>query len=67
MEPGNCWAFKGARGNVVIKLAAVIRITAVTMEHIPSRISVTGNINSAPKDFAVFVSIIKFIQHEVLF
>ncbi|KDR11726.1 Unc-84-like protein A [Zootermopsis nevadensis] len=54
IQPGKCWAFRGSRGNVVIKLAAVIHITAVTMEHIPSRISTTGNINSAPKAFAVF-------------
>ncbi|XP_023701408.1 SUN domain-containing protein 1 isoform X2 [Cryptotermes secundus] len=54
LQPGNCWAFEGSRGTVIIKLSARIHITAVTLEHIPQRISTTGNINSAPKMFAVF-------------
>jgi hypothetical protein len=31
------------------------------MEHIPQRISTTGNINSAPKMFAVFVSMTQLL------
>jgi hypothetical protein len=30
--------------------------TTFTMEHIPKTLSPTGNISSAPKDFAVYVS-----------
>lgn len=31
-----------------------IRPTAFTLEHIPKTLSPTGNITSAPKDFAVY-------------
>uniref|UniRef100_A0A8C0G8S8 Sad1 and UNC84 domain containing 3 n=1 Tax=Chelonoidis abingdonii TaxID=106734 RepID=A0A8C0G8S8_CHEAB len=53
--PGNCWPFPGSQGETVIKLAMEIIPRAVTMEHIPKKISPTGEISSAPKDFAVYV------------
>lgn len=52
--PGNCWAFRGSHGFVVIELASRIRPTAVTLEHIPKSISPMGKIDSAPRDFAVY-------------
>uniref|UniRef100_A0A2K6GCI2 Sad1 and UNC84 domain containing 1 n=1 Tax=Propithecus coquereli TaxID=379532 RepID=A0A2K6GCI2_PROCO len=54
MYPGNCWAFKGSQGYLVVRLSMVIYPTAVTLEHIPKTLSPTGNITSAPKDFTVY-------------
>ncbi|XP_043771427.1 SUN domain-containing protein 1 isoform X9 [Cervus elaphus] len=52
--PGNCWAFKGSQGYLVVRLSMTICPTAFTLEHIPKALSPTGSITSAPKDFAVF-------------
>ncbi|NXD29803.1 SUN2 protein, partial [Spelaeornis formosus] len=52
--PGNCWAFKGHQGQVVIKLPVQVRLTAITLQHITKEVSPSGTIISAPKDFAVF-------------
>lgn len=54
MYPGNCWAFKGAQGYLVVRLSMEIFPTAFSLEHIPKSLSPTGNITSAPKDFAVY-------------
>ncbi|XP_018426922.1 PREDICTED: SUN domain-containing protein 1 [Nanorana parkeri] len=54
MYPGNCWAFKGAQGYLVVRLSMAIYPTAFSLEHIPRSLSPTGNITSAPKDFAVY-------------
>ncbi len=56
MQPGQCWAFRGAQGYLVVQLAARIYPTAVSLEHIPKSLSPTGKIDSAPKDFSVWVS-----------
>ncbi|XP_069065952.1 SUN domain-containing protein 1 isoform X8 [Pleurodeles waltl] len=53
MYPGNCWAFKGCQGYLVVRLSMQIFPTAFTLEHIPKTLSPTGNISSAPKEFAV--------------
>lgn len=52
--PGKCWAFHGVQGTLVISLSHPIRITHVTLDHLPRYNSPTGNINSAPKDFEVY-------------
>ncbi|XP_008987449.3 SUN domain-containing protein 1 isoform X32 [Callithrix jacchus] len=52
--PGNCWAFKGSQGYLVVRLSMMIYPAAFTLEHIPKTLSPTGNISSAPKDFAVY-------------
>ncbi|XP_061065101.1 SUN domain-containing protein 1 isoform X5 [Eubalaena glacialis] len=52
--PGNCWAFKGSQGYLVVRLSMKIHPTTFTLEHIPKTLSPTGNITSAPKDFAVY-------------
>ncbi|XP_019397629.1 PREDICTED: SUN domain-containing protein 1 isoform X4 [Crocodylus porosus] len=54
MYPGNCWAFKGSQGYLVVRLSIKIYPTAFTLEHIPKTLSPTGNITSAPKDFSVY-------------
>ncbi|XP_075998764.1 SUN domain-containing protein 1 isoform X2 [Genypterus blacodes] len=52
--PGNCWAFKGSQGYLVIRLSMRILPTSVCVEHIPRALSPTGNITSAPQNFTVF-------------
>ncbi|XP_061703262.1 SUN domain-containing protein 1 isoform X2 [Syngnathoides biaculeatus] len=52
--PGNCWAFKGSQGYLVIRLSMRIRPTSFCLEHIPKALSPTGNITSAPQNFTVF-------------
>uniref|UniRef100_H3C0L4 Sad1 and UNC84 domain containing 1b n=1 Tax=Tetraodon nigroviridis TaxID=99883 RepID=H3C0L4_TETNG len=52
--PGNCWAFKGSQGYLVIRLSLKIVPTSFCLEHIPRTLSPTGNITSAPRDFTVF-------------
>ncbi|XP_047635327.1 SUN domain-containing protein 1 isoform X11 [Phacochoerus africanus] len=54
MYPGNCWAFRGSQGYLVVRLSMKIQPSAFTLEHIPKTLSPTGNITSAPKDFAVY-------------
>eukprot|EP00079_Xenopus_tropicalis_P039222 XP_017952993.1 PREDICTED: SUN domain-containing protein 1 isoform X8 [Xenopus tropicalis] len=54
MYPGNCWAFKGTQGYLVVRLSRMIYPTAFSIEHIPKSLSPLGNITSAPKDFAVY-------------
>lgn len=59
MYPGNCWAFRGAQGFLVVRLSMEVRPTSFTLEHIPKTLSPTGNITSAPKDFSVYVSVLR--------
>ncbi|XP_077590572.1 SUN domain-containing protein 1-like [Stigmatopora nigra] len=54
MYPGNCWAFKSSQGYLVIRLSAIIRPSAFSLEHIPKALSPSGNISSAPQNFTVF-------------
>lgn len=51
--PGKCWAFHGAHGLLVISLSHPIKITHVTLDHLPRYKSPTGRIDSSPKDFEV--------------
>ena len=51
--PGECWAFQGSEGYLVIKLAMPMKPTRFSIEHIPKSLSPTGKIDSAPKDFLV--------------
>ncbi|XP_029014222.1 SUN domain-containing protein 1-like isoform X3 [Betta splendens] len=52
--PGNCWAFKGSQGYLVIRLSLRILPTSFCVEHIPKSLSPTGNITSAPRNFTVY-------------
>nr|XP_014594481.2 SUN domain-containing protein 3 isoform X1 [Equus caballus] len=54
VHPGKCWAFPGSQGHALIKLAMKIIPTAVTMEHISEKVSPSGDISSAPKEFSVY-------------
>ncbi|XP_077354353.1 uncharacterized protein LOC144002745 isoform X2 [Festucalex cinctus] len=52
--PDNCWSFRGAQGSLAVALSHPIRITHVTLDHVPRQITPTGRIDSAPKDFEVY-------------
>ncbi|KAK6329349.1 hypothetical protein J4Q44_G00013270 [Coregonus suidteri] len=54
VHPGNCWAFQGSYGYVVIRLSMRIVPSAFSLEHIPKDLSPTGNIDSAPRQFNVY-------------
>ncbi|KAG7491399.1 hypothetical protein MATL_G00003300 [Megalops atlanticus] len=54
IHPGNCWAFKGSQGYLVIRLSLSVLPSAFSLEHIPKSLSPTGNISSAPRQFSVY-------------
>lgn len=54
---GNCWAYQGSRGQVVIRLPAKIQATMVTVHHTSDVDSALGKFSSAPRDFTVSVSV----------
>ncbi|CAM4707514.1 unnamed protein product [Leuciscus chuanchicus] len=54
VHPGNCWAFKGSYGYLVIGLSMKIVPTAFSLDHTPKSLSPTGNISSVPRDFNVY-------------
>lgn len=53
--PGQCWSFRGFDGYLVIQLSRKILPTAFTMEHIPKSLAPDGQIDSAPRNFTVYV------------
>jgi SUN domain-containing protein 1/2 len=61
IQPGNCWSFKGSKGNLFIKLAAKITPKSFSLEHIPKELAITGRIDSAPQNFTVYVSCFIFV------
>lgn len=54
VHPGNCWAFRGSSGYLLIRLSMKIRPSAFSLEHIPKALSPTGLISSAPRQFTVY-------------
>ncbi|XP_026078764.1 SUN domain-containing protein 1 isoform X2 [Carassius auratus] len=54
VHPGNCWAFKGSQGYLVIGLSMKILPTAFSLDHVPKSLSPTGSISSAPREFSVY-------------
>ncbi|NXA43803.1 SUN3 protein, partial [Eudromia elegans] len=53
VTPGQCWAFQGSQGHVVIQLPARIWPTAVTLQHISKAVLPSGMVSSAPREFTV--------------
>jgi len=51
--PGQCWAFKGSEGCVVIKLSNPVFISNITLEHIAKNLSPDRSVLSAPRQFEV--------------
>ncbi|CAN9508834.1 unnamed protein product [Ophioblennius macclurei] len=54
VHPGNCWAFKGSSGFLVIRLSMRIRPTAFSLEHISRALAPNSQLLSAPRDFTVY-------------
>jgi len=54
VQPGECWAFKGSSGFIVIQLSEAVVPTRFTMEHISKTMSPSGKIDSAPREFVVY-------------
>ncbi|KAI3365536.1 hypothetical protein L3Q82_010608 [Scortum barcoo] len=54
LHPGQCWAFSGDRGHLVISLSHPVSITHVTIGHIAKSQSPHGDIRSAPREFSVY-------------
>ncbi|XP_010626714.1 SUN domain-containing protein 5 isoform X2 [Fukomys damarensis] len=54
MTPGNCWAFEGDHGQVTIRLAQKVYLSNLTVQHIPKTISLSGSLDTAPKDFVIY-------------
>ncbi|TDG50150.1 hypothetical protein AWZ03_003366 [Drosophila navojoa] len=54
VQPGECWAFQGFPGFLVLKLNSMVHVTGFTLEHIPKSLSPTGRIDSAPRNFTVW-------------
>ncbi|CAL8302713.1 unnamed protein product [Lota lota] len=54
VQPGNCWAFRGSTGYLVIRLSMKVQPTAFSLEHIPKALAPSGALRSAPRDFTVY-------------
>ncbi|XP_054736966.1 klaroid protein isoform X1 [Anastrepha obliqua] len=54
VQPGECWAFQGFPGFLVLKLNSMVYVTGFTLEHIPRSLSPNGRIDSAPRNFTVW-------------
>ncbi|XP_034027364.1 SUN domain-containing protein 3-like [Thalassophryne amazonica] len=52
--PGRCWPFQGHQGTLVVALSHPVRMSHVTLDHLPSYSSPSGRIDSAPKDFEIY-------------
>ena len=52
--PGECWAFKGSAGFIVIQLSEPITPFQFSLEHISKSMSPSGRIDSAPREFSVY-------------
>ncbi|CAB4057757.1 SUN1_2 [Lepeophtheirus salmonis] len=53
-HPGECWAFKGSQGNLVIKLSNYIFPKEVSIEHVSKSLTPNKLIDSAPKNFSIY-------------
>lgn len=60
MHPGECFRFKGKAASVFIRLIGKAILDSVTVEHIPKKMSPTGEVKSAPRMFSVSVNIFPF-------
>ncbi|XP_061561577.1 SUN domain-containing protein 1-like isoform X2 [Phycodurus eques] len=54
VHPGNCWAFRGSTGFLVIRLSMSVVPSAFSLEHIPKALAPSGTLRSAPRHFAVY-------------
>lgn len=49
---------------MIIRLAVPVKPTEFVLEHLSKSISIVGHINSAPKNFTVYVKLIEFSLNE---
>ncbi|XP_038118161.1 uncharacterized protein LOC6049703 isoform X1 [Culex quinquefasciatus] len=54
MQPGQCWAFSGFPGYLVIQLNSAVVVTGFSLEHISKLLAPNNQIDSAPKNFSVW-------------
>ncbi|KFZ55128.1 SUN domain-containing protein 3, partial [Antrostomus carolinensis] len=54
VSPGYCWPLQASQRQVLIRLPATVRPTAVSVQHLLKKSSALGDISSAPRDFTVF-------------
>ncbi|XP_051795848.1 SUN domain-containing protein 1-like isoform X2 [Acanthochromis polyacanthus] len=54
VHPGNCWAFRGSTGFLVIRLSMKILPSSFSLDHIPRSLAPSGTLLSAPRDFSVY-------------
>ncbi|VDD79400.1 unnamed protein product [Mesocestoides corti] len=45
---GECWCFHGSQGQAIIRLAARVHVTGVSLEHVSKLVALSGRIDSAP-------------------
>ncbi|KAL7046371.1 hypothetical protein ACKWTF_002555 [Chironomus riparius] len=67
IAPGECWAFQGFPGFLVIKLSNLIKVTGFTVEHIPQSNAPNNVIDSAPNNFSVWGLTSEFDKNPILF
>lgn len=53
--PGECWAFEGAQGRLLVALSGHVQMSHITYEHIPLSLAPDGTLDSAPKRMQVWV------------
>lgn len=51
---GECFAFYGATGEVLLRLQQRIHVEAFSIDHIRPEMAPRGNLNTAPKQFSVY-------------
>uniref|UniRef100_A0A5K3EGK9 SUN domain-containing protein n=1 Tax=Mesocestoides corti TaxID=53468 RepID=A0A5K3EGK9_MESCO len=50
---GECWCFHGSQGQAIIRLAARVHVTGVSLEHVSKLVALSGRIDSAPREFVI--------------
>jgi len=65
VQPGQCWAFKGSEGRLLISLSSPMIPRRFSVEHIPRSLSPNGRIDSAPRNFIVYGLMAEFDQQPV--
>ncbi|XP_075231732.1 SUN domain-containing protein 3-like [Lycorma delicatula] len=66
-NPGDCWAIKGQEASAVIKLATMIEVENVSLDHIHKSLAPLGDTSSAPNKFSVWGLDSQTCDHRHLF
>ncbi|PAA66908.1 hypothetical protein BOX15_Mlig007247g1, partial [Macrostomum lignano] len=51
---GECWAFQGFPGHLIVRLAVPARVSSVTIDHAAREVSYNASMSSAPRNFSVY-------------